>query len=390
MANDQQSHEHRHRCANEYLNYRAPIHINSTAFHLLATQVILPAVDIQKVAFVIIKSYLTNHFYNDILDIMTWLIKNWPAALLLAAGICACVATFFISKQDQEQRNLIQNLGEENVKLSKGIKELNDLNNKISSKTEEMAEINNDLSHRNYLLSEQNHNLISQVHLLVENSKELIAKINNRTAFSEEENAQTGELIFDFNPITDENKDFVLQMGSSYFSGKVKYFKSYPGNIVGPEGREILRYITAEIDSLNKILISTTVYDNEGHQIIKIVDNRWRPNRNFIPQLNYDSRGMEAIDNNSNIALSIDVVDNNKVVIQGIFADPLSDDVLTLFGKETVPFYKSTKEGMAKAHVNSKFQFDSALAEKIKEAHFHRLFEYTGKNWLHKRVMVTH
>ena len=87
------------------------------------------------------------------------------------------------------------------------------------------------------------------------------------------------------------------------------------------------------------MLISLKVFDLKGNLIAEVENNFWRPNRNFTGKFNYDDRGFEVIDNQGNIAVNIEFVGNNQIVINGIF--PIIKQNLLLFagrGMETLPF----------------------------------------------------
>ena len=83
-------------------------------------------------------------------------------------------------------------------------------------------------------------------------------------------------------------------------------------------------------------------------------------------KLNYDNKGFEVIDEKDNILFSIDIRKNNTIKIQGWY--PTSPNSIRVIGDKymVVLVYGSMYDNL--------------------NGYFKQLFQYTGKNWLHKRV----
>lgn len=172
---------------------------------------------------------------------MTYLSKNWPALLLLLAGIIATVATFFSSKQDQQQKDNIENLSKSTNDLSIEIKKLQGINNSVSSNTEKMVA-------ENKLISEDAKNLISEVQALTKATNILLNKLDIKTDKEFAQNAISGELKIEFDELDIDNQKVFIVFGGMTMEESI----SGIGNLISINGFSPLTGKIVE----NKLLIS--------------------------------------------------------------------------------------------------------------------------------------
>jgi hypothetical protein len=120
----------------------------------------------------------------------------------------------------------------------------------------------------------------------------------------------------------------------------------------------------------DRLLVGTKVYNIDGALIAEIEESNWRPNKNFTGKFNYDDRGFEVIDNNGNIVISINMINDYLIQLQGIFS----------YNRHVYTY------GLASAIDNAnRPNFRQEVQESIRNCRIQQLFEYTGKDWLHKR-----
>lgn len=313
---------------------------------------------------------------------MNWILKNWPAALLLCAGIVACIATFVSSKQDQDQKDAIQKLGQENLALSKEISKLDSINNNIASRVEQLSDENNKLIGENINLSKETKALISEVQNLTEKSKQLIDKIDKTTTYSAEENLQTGELTIGLDSKLSDNDNINVLFGQNITVAPIKKLKEGKGL---PFSLGSMLAIFLKIDNNNKFLFNIQVFDIEENLIAEIINNNWRSNKNYVSKFNYDESGFEVMDNKGRIVLNIDLISNNTILIQGIWLN--QEKQICLIGSKgfvLIPAKTPEYEAALKAKQNK--DYNTYIKESINKVQIKQLFEYTGKHWLHRRI----
>lgn len=333
-----------------------------------------------------------------IIEIMKWIIKNWPSVTLLIVGIVACVASFFSSKQDGEQKNFIQSLGEKNLLLSNQIDSLTKINNsigqlntEIGEKIKDLTTENKNLSIDNIELSKQTKTLIEKVETLTAKSQELITKIDKRSKYWEEENLLSGELKIDFKLTrTRSVEGRIVKLGNKSFNVSGAYvieeqskFK-VKGYGLSQDNINFL-YIRLDVKTMTT-LFNKEIYDLDGNLIAEIENNRWRINRNFIGKFNYDEEGVEIIDNQGKIVFSLNIVDSVSIRVQGIFIDRYFHRGVLIAGYLKNEFFPiKTPENIAEILKKKNLSYENALKEAIERVEFRQLFEYTGNDWLHKR-----
>jgi hypothetical protein len=308
------------------------------------------------------------------MEIMNFIAKNWPSVLLLIAGILAVAGSFISSTKDTQQKDSIERLGNENLNLSKEIHKLNILNEDISEKVKKIVTENNKTSAENLQLSQHSKELISEV-------QHLIIKVDSTTTNEAAENKKTGELFLTFN--SEFKKRVSFKVGGNSFALTLDQIRN---------GAQIFASVNKDPLSIkvvnNKLLISMRVFDIDGNLIAEIEDNFWRPNPNLTAKFNYDDHGFEVADNKGNIVVSINITATNEIEIQGIFAI-----------KESKLFYIAGSNGfnllsfknpdmIALVYKKYNLTYEDFLNSKIQQTNITQLFEYTGKNWLHKRKMA--
>lgn len=300
-----------------------------------------------------------------ILDIMSLISKNIPSFIAFIITIVAAGFAFYSAAKDNEQKNNIE-------KLSKETKELSQLNKSISENvkniTEESKNIvreNLKLSKENIDLAEKSRLLISEVQKLTQKSKEVIVEVNKVTSYAAEENLKSGKLNIRSGEILSDNDFIRVKMGGIDIGNKIKNIKGgHKFIVIG--GTD---YIVTKFDENNNPLISLKVIDIQNNLMAEIKDNYWRANLNFTSMINYDEKGFEMIDNFGNVSLSIDVLENNTIFIQGMF----------VLGNKI--YFNGSNTSLVRA-----FPINLTEVNKVsKEAGIFPLFEYAGENWLHKR-----
>lgn len=311
------------------------------------------------------------------METMNNIIKNWPIFLVAISSTVAAIATLFMGTQDAKQKDNIENLGKTNFELGIETKKLSKLNNDISTKIEQITKANKETSDENLILTKHSNQLIEKADALTKETQKLITKINERAANEAAENLTTGELRMIFKP------KFTNAVS-------VKIASNTAINTIESMKRGAKMFVFGKTDPLSinfdndKMLISIKVIDLQGKLIAEIENNNWRPNRNFTGKFNYDDTGFEVMDNEGNIALSVDIIGNNQIHVQGIF--PLkSEGIIILAGRamSTIPI--KSKRAELDIYQNYHMEYDSYLSNAIENISITQLFEYTGKNWLHKR-----
>jgi hypothetical protein len=314
------------------------------------------------------------------MNAMEWLSKYWPALVILIAGAGASVATYVSTHRDQEQKDNIENLGKENVRLSKAIEKLDTINNSISTKIEQITTGNTKILNQNVELSQQSRDLITKVHELTDQTKKLIDTINKRAAYESEENAITGELQFKGSPIFKEDDPISIVFGGMTMGNSLKLWKN-GAKALGVNGKNPLKM---EVEG-NKILFSLNVYDIDGNLVAEIDKNNWRPNKNFTGKFNYDNSSFEVVDNKGRLAINIQY-SGKDIIINGMF--PFTNDgIIFLAGSEGTEGFPMHVPGHDQIPYKGKqVNYFQLLDSEIERLGIKKIFKYTGKNWLHQRL----
>ncbi len=141
--------------------------------------------------------------------------------------------------------------------------------------------------------------------------------------------------------------------------------------------------LTAKIID-GKLSISTTIVDKSNKIIAQIVDNQWRVNPNNSFQRNYDDNAVEVIDEQGDVALSVELTNADTVQIQGIF-NSQTKDALVIASKLTGMRILA----MDAQSIRNKEQLEGKSWKEIYHEYAQeipKLFVYIGKGFLSKRV----
>ena len=197
---------------------------------------------------------------------------------------------------------------------------------------------------------------------------------NNKKNMELDKNALTGEFDFDLGkPLYDTTRVHVLYGNGDMYNT----LKTIPGNAFS--GTRIIAfddgYIPITFDIINyKPVISLKMWDLEGNLVVEIENNKWRRYPNSTGKFNYDSRGFEIFDNSGNLIFNIDFVSYNIIKIQGYVADLIHH---AIWIPASGAIYNSdwNNPETIKAIRTELFKYPAT-----------RLFEYSGDNWLGKRL----
>ncbi len=296
-------------------------------------------------------------------------IKQNATIIIMVCGLVITIAStlsvfaaYYSSVQDQTQKNQIlrlgeisNNLGETNVELGNKIKDLQKVNLQVTNRIETLT-VNSNL-------------LIEKVNKLSAQTKQIIESMDIKADKEYAKNASAGELELKFKSIANEKLVFMLGGGhlddANILIGKVRPFK------IGIQN--------------DKLLISTKVYDINDNLIAEIENNKWHLNKNYAGKFNYDKTGFEVIDNQGNIAMSVDVLASNTVAIQGIFPikSALRIFIAGSYGFTSVPYSNPAVD--KKILQTEGMKYDDFFNQKVSDVKMKQLFEYTGKDYLGQR-----
>jgi hypothetical protein len=127
--------------------------------------------------------------------------------------------------------------------------------------------------------------------------------------------------------------------------------------------------IRLEYDPELGILFSMEAYDTQDCLVGLIEKNNFLINEDCTFIWNMDDRAFEIVDNNYKVILSIERVNGNQFKFQGIIPDP-SEKLYTLISNTELLNKFSRRE----------------IEEKLKKDPIKRLFSYTGKDYIGKRI----
>ena len=140
-----------------------------------------------------------------------------------------------------------------------------------------------------------------------------------------------------------------------------------------------------EFNEKNEVLFSIKIFDLQGNWIAEVEKNYWRPNKNFTGKFNYDENGFEVLDNKNQVVFNVDILENNKIFIQGVIPVPETKNIY-LWGDNSgtgFPFLSQEEIQLYNARKKSDYYLD--LKKQIEYVKIKQLFEYTTKDFLHKR-----
>ena len=291
-----------------------------------------------------------------------------PPLIILALTILAAGAAYWSTIENNDQLNRMEKYDTLSIKLSKEIQELSDLNNSIAKRIDRIVTENLTLTEQNFNLIQISNQLIGKVEHLTKASNELIKKVDIRTEKSSTENAVTGILDFENKTPFNKSEELTFNVGGNKMIFSVERFTTFPlPGLVRFENKNI---IPIKVED-GKIKISIVVIDLDGKILIDIKDNVWVKSSNNVSKFNYDSNGIEVIDNQGFVALSINMNSRTEVSIQGYFLERVTGSLL-VYGEK----------GIFPTNINSS---KKDIIEAIEKAEIKSLFEYPAYNWIGKR-----
>jgi hypothetical protein len=335
--------------------------------------------------------YIVLNNYCKVLDIIHDImnaITKYPAAFVLfLVAVAAAFVAWYSTVKDSQQKDNIETLGEQTKKLG-------ELNKSIGEKIQVITNENNRLSKINIDLTSKATDLISEVKHLTEKSKELIDKVDKRTENEEAENLLTGELKMGFQKDIHDEDTVKITFAHEFFTGTIKAIKKDVSRdakradviLFGGAGISMHKFVTIHIGADNRVLFNVKIFNTEGNLVAEIINNFWRPSRNFIGKYNYDDTGFEVIDSKGNIVFNIDILGNNNIKIQGIF--PVSDikKMHIISNTQHIQFDMIKTETDIKAYNSTHTtDYETELQNAINSVQIKQLFEYTGKKWVKRR-----
>lgn len=286
----------------------------------------------------------------------------WFGIILFASAAW----TLWQTIKDNEQANTIE-------KQTATTQRLAELDSTLSIQLDSLVRIDtglsrksNDIANQSLAVSNQNQQLITHVKGLSEQSKRLINAVNKRSAYEATENLETAELKMNFSKSFKDEDMVTVVIGNNTITTYISWIKQ-GGSFVNMGGKDLFNAHFIN----NKIFISLNVYDLYGNLIAEIVDNNWRPNKNFTGKFNYDDTSFEVINNQGEVAINVDFLSNNKIIVNGIFPFR-KDNLIILAGKKS-----------STLSFNDTYDY---YIQALEIADIKKIFVYTGKDWLKKRV----
>jgi len=207
--------------------------------------------------------------------------------------------------------------------------------------------------------------LTNDIQELTQESHELINKLDIKT---DHEFAVTGEFVFDFDKPFNEDEDVRVFFGSMSISAPLSDFRKING---------ISRFISIGYNPLRfkiigqKLLVSCKIYDTSDNFIVEIIDNKWRVNKNAVSKFNFDNKGFEVFDNKGRVSISVTIIEDNVLLVQGIFPNRKykSMAIASAFGYSPNESFGSSED---------EYRLDTTT--------FYQLFNYTGNKWHGERI----
>lgn len=275
------------------------------------------------------------------------------AIVQLIIGAILGLAAYFTTVEDSNQKDRIETLGKLNNQLAAHIDTLSMLTDSIAKKIKANTDTTQTSVKRNISLSDSINDLTKAVQLLVS-----ISRDENREGFAK--NTISGEFDFRFNKMYNSDDILYMDYGTNISVEKVSSpaFRAKEGEL----GEPFQLYAKG-----NRLMINAKIYDNYHNLLFEVKDNKWRANTHIYNKINFDSRGVEVIDDMDLVRLSIDIISDSLVKVRGIFADgPTMVDVVSDAGTSTYLLSdpKSVQDLIKSAEKTIK------------------LFSYTGNHWI--------
>jgi hypothetical protein len=271
-------------------------------------------------------------------------------------GLVLAFATYYATDLDGRQKDRIEELGKLNNELAKHIESLSSLNNKISNTIQSNTQNTQASVSKNISLTDSVNKLTKAIQLLIS-----LSRNENKEGFAK--NTISGEFDFRFKKTYYPNDILYMDYGTNISGDKAssQAFRAKEGQL----GEPFRLYVKG-----NRLMINAKIYDNYHNLLFEVKDNKWRANTHIYNKINFDSRGVEVIDDLDLVRLSIDIISDTLVKVRGIFADgPTMVNVVSDAGSGT---YLLSDPKSIPDLINA--------AEKTK-----KLFSYTGNHWIGKR-----
>lgn len=229
------------------------------------------------------------------------------SVVILVLTILAAIAAFWANKQDSNQKDRIETLGQTNTDLTEQVRKLSILNNDIANNAQKIADRNSELAVKNLQLTTKANELISRVDLLTEQSYELVKKLDTKT---DEEFAVSGEFEFSINQGKSIVQIYSIEMGGNL--ALVTYNQRNMSLIhIGDVCDIYLRDF--------KLMVTGKFYDLQRNLIAEIEENRWRVSKTSVSKFNFDENGFEVFDIKGRLVVQFDIR-GPKIKLQGYFA----------------------------------------------------------------------
>jgi hypothetical protein len=108
-------------------------------------------------------------------------------------------------------------------------------------------------------------------------------------------------------------------MSTGYPRHWFKGGKTFSPIAMGQPSGKVVEPFKIKVDSTNRILISAQFLDLVSGEVSILTDNEWEINKNNWSRRNYDDSGVEVMDRDGIAKIQFDYVDNNTVLITGLF-----------------------------------------------------------------------
>jgi hypothetical protein len=288
-------------------------------------------------------------------------LKNFAKFFMILAAISTCYNACDSDKKLETISSLTPKIDSATRKLSRNVDSLNDVVISLQRKS-------NSLDSASYTLEQEIKSIATYTSNISKEAKEInssalnISKQTNSFVKSESlKNTKTGILKFELNNLKPKDS-LTLSLGGVNCRYEVKEFQIDP-NI----GKRCVNSPnqTFSIEIINgEIYLTANVINEKKEVMVEIIKNGWRVNEKTLYKFNYDSKGIEVVDDKDIVRLSIKLLPQNTILIQGLFF--LSGDQYFVASENETLFYISLNDKEARS---------------VKKQ-----FEYTGENYIGKRV----
>jgi hypothetical protein len=230
-----------------------------------------------------------------------------------------------------------------------------------------IAKLDTVIDNKTQYLVLKNDSLTDSIHKLIQKVDIITSSMHKETSEEIAENALTGKLDFHLKRKLSDKENVAIVFGGNPLIQNVKRLKSdNPPHFLAINSKD---YGTVKIIN-DRILLTIKVFDFTGKWILEIKDNYWVRNRNNTGAFNYNDTSFEILDNYGNVALNLDLRNNNLIFIQGYVPG----------GGGIIAFGDSMSQLAINAQTNSRVISDF-LGSVVTQ-----IFYHAGPNWLHRRL----